>query len=42
MNFTQEDRSIHLPRVMKELLENKVEDMVTLPPYGVELLLSQN
>jgi beta-galactosidase len=41
INFSQQPRTIPLPRTMKSLLEDKPTDSFELPPYGVGLALDQ-
>ena len=41
INFSQQPKTIVLPRTMKSLLEDKPTDSFELPPYGVGLALDQ-
>jgi beta-galactosidase len=39
INYSQENRRVHLPRSMKLVLDGKQGDAVDLPPYGVAVAL---
>ena len=39
INYSQENRQVHLPRSMKLVLDGKPGDAVDLPPYGVAIAL---